>query len=163
WAPFHRELFAAGRQLRRWWWHPHGGGSLLDILDSRKARAAFERLAYTGADAFLAARFQSEALRALLLFDAVGGGFSPSEPGSARGVGGRSAQELAGLQGGGALPAGGTRVASLTRAARVADIRMDACVTAILTRDGSAAGVALTDGSEIESRAVLSAVSAPGT
>lgn len=163
WAPFRRELFAEGRRLRRWWWHAHGGGKPEDMLGSRKARETFERLAYTGADAFLAARFDSEALRALLLFDAIGGGFSPSEPGSALTLVWRSAQEMAGLQGAVALPACGTLVAALTRAARGAHVRMAAPVAAIRARDGQASGVVLADGSQIEGRMVLSAIPAQAT
>jgi len=162
WTPFHREMFALGRQLRRWWWHAHQGGRPEDMLDG-KAREAFNRLAYTGADAFLAARFESDILRALLLFDAVAGGFSPSEPGSALALVWRGAQEMAGLQGAAALPACGSLTAALTRAGNGADLRMAAPVAAILVRDGEASGVALADGSEIQGRTVLSAISSLST
>jgi phytoene dehydrogenase-like protein len=163
WIPFRRDLFAEGRRLRRWWWHAHGGGQPADMLGTRKARTNFERLAYSGADAFLRSRFESEALRALLLFDAVAGGFSPSEPGSTLALVWRCAQEMAGLQGAVALPACGTLVAALARAARGVHLRLASPVAAILERDGQAGGVTLADGSQIEGRMVLCAISTPAT
>jgi len=162
WMPFHREMFALARRLRRWWWHAHQDGRPEDMLDG-KAREMFNRLAYTGADAFLAARFESEILRALLLFDAVAGGFSPSEPGSALALVWRGAQEMAGLQGAAALPACGSLTAALTRAGNGADLRMTAPVANIPMRDGEARGVVLADGSEIAGRVVLSAISGLAT
>jgi phytoene dehydrogenase-like protein len=163
WPAFRREWFAQGRRLRRWWWHAHQGGRAEDTLPSARSREAFMRLAYTGADAYLAARFESEALRALLMFDAVAGGFSPSEPGSALALVWRGAQEMAGLQAAQALPACGSLIAALTRASRAADLRMAAPVTRILIKNGEATGVALEDGTEIKARMLLSAISTTAT
>lgn len=159
WPRFRRDLFALSRRLRRWWWHANESGRPEDTLEDRKARDSFLRLAHTGADAFLAACFESETLRGSLLFDAIGGGFAPSEPGSALALVWRAAQEMAGLQGASALPACGSLVAALTRAARSADLRMAAPVEAIRVRDGRAIGVALKDGTEIDAQVLLSAVS----
>jgi phytoene dehydrogenase-like protein len=163
WAPFRRELYGLARELRAWWWHASGQGAAASVLDRAKTKAKFARLRVTGADAFLASHFESEALIAALLFDASAGGFHVSEPGSALGLVWRAAQEMAGLEGAAAMPAPGSLIWSLVKAVGNADFRCCAGVAAILTRDGRVTGVRLKSGEELKAGLVLSSLDRPAT
>jgi len=159
WAPFRRDLHALARQLRRWWWSALEQGTAEGVLERQAARDSFARLSLTGADAFLAAHFQSDALVAALLFDASAGGFHVSEPGSALALVWRAAQEMAGLEGAAAMPVPGTLVWSLIKAAANADFRCCAKVTGIVTKSGAVTGIRLAAGEVIEAPLVLSSLS----
>ncbi len=163
WTPFRREVHALARQLRRWWWSALEEGAADWVLERQAARDYFARLSLTGADAFLAAHFQSEALIAALLFDASTGGFHVSEPGSALALVWRAAQEMAGLEGAAAMPVPGTLVWSLIKAAATADFRCCASVTGIATKAGVVTGVRLATGEVIEAPLVLSSLSGGAT
>ena len=158
WAPFRRDLHALARQLRRWWWSALEQGTAEGVLERQAARDSFARLSLTGADAFLAAHFQSDALVAALLFDASAGGFHVSEPGSALALVWRAAQEMAGLEGAAAMPVPGTLVWSLIKAAASADFRCCAKVTGIVTKSGAVTGLHLAAGEVIEAPLVLSSL-----
>jgi phytoene dehydrogenase-like protein len=168
WPGFRRELYALARQLRVWWWSALADGAPGWVLERAKAKALFARLSVTGADAFLAAHFESEALIAALLFDASAGGFHVSEPGSALALVWRAAQEMAGLEGAASMPAPGTLIWSLIKAAGGADFRCCAEVTAILTHggrgsQGQVSGVRLKNGEEIKAGCVLSSLGRSST
>ena len=163
WAPYRRDLHALARQLRRWWWSALEQGTAEGVLERQAARDNFARLSLTGADAFLAAHFQSNALIAALLFDASAGGFHVSEPGSALALVWRAAQEMAGLEGAAAMPVPGTLVWSLIKAAASADFRCCAKVTGIVTKSGAATGIRLATGEVIEAPLVFSSLSEHAT
>jgi phytoene dehydrogenase-like protein len=158
WPGFRRELHGLARQLRLWWWSALADGAPASVLERAKTRAQFARLSVTGADAFLAAHFESEALIAALLFDASAGGFHVSEPGSALALVWRAAQEMAGLEGATSMPAPGTLIWSLIKAVGDADFRCCAEVTAVMTAHGRVSGVRLKSGEEIEANCVLSSL-----
>ncbi len=158
WASFRRELHGLARQLRLWWWSALADGAPGWMLERAKAKALFARLSVTGADAFLAAHFESEPLIAALLFDASAGGFHVSEPGSALALVWRAAQEMAGLEGAASMPAPGTLIWSLIKAVGDADFRCCAEVTALLTAHGRVTGVRLKSGEEIKAACVLSSL-----
>ncbi len=164
------EMFVLGRDshdaalaLRVWWWSGLGEGTPAGVLEQDKAREKFARLRVTGADAFLAGHFESEALSAALLFDASAGGFHVSEPGSALALVWRAAQEMAGLEGAAAIPAPGTLLWSLIRAVGAADFRCCAPVSAILAREGRVTGVRLKSGEELSAGLVLSSLDRSAT
>jgi len=163
WVPFRQEVHALARQLRRWWWSALEEGAADWVLERQAVKARFARLCLTGADAFLAAHFQSDALIAALLFDASAGGFHVSEPGSALALVWRAAQEMAGLEGAAAMPATGTLLWSLIKAAAAADIRCCAKVTGIVTRTGAVTGIRLAAGEEIQAPLILSSLSGGAT
>jgi len=163
WTPFRRDLHALARQLRRWWWSALEQGTAEGVLERQAQRDYFARLSLTGADAFLAAHFQSDALIAAILFDASAGGFHVSEPGSALALVWRAAQEMAGLEGAAAMLVPGTLVWSLIKAAASADFRCCAQVTGIVTKAGAVAGVTLATGEAIEAPLVLSSLSGGAT
>ena len=158
WPAYRRRLVAEARRLRRWWWMAPESGAP-DAVWSTGARRAFHRLCFSGADAYLGARFETPSLLAALLWDASAGGFAVSEPGSALALVWRAAQEMAGLQEAIAVAQPGTLVASLTRALGMAQLRTQARVTGILTKAGGVTGVTLADGSEIEADHVVSTLS----
>jgi phytoene dehydrogenase-like protein len=163
WMSFRGEVHTLARQLRRWWWSALEQGNADWVLERQAAKDYFARLSLTGADAFLAAHFQSEALIAALLFDASAGGFHVSEPGSALALVWRAAQEIAGLEGAAAMPAPGTLVWSLIKAAAAADFRCCAKVAAIMTKAGAVTGVRLASGEMIEAPLILSSISGAAT
>ena len=163
WAPYRRNLHALARQLRRWWWSALEQGAAEGVLERQAARDSFARLSLTGADALLAAHFQSDALIAALLFDASAGGFHVSEPGSALALVWRAAQEMAGLEGAAAMPVPGTLVWSLIKAAASADFRCCAKVTGLMTKSGAVTGIRLAAGEVIEAPLVLSSLSEHAT
>ena len=158
WPTYRRRLTAEARRLRRWWWTAPDRGAP-DAAWSAGARRGFHRLCFSGADAYLGARFETPSLLAALLWDAGAGGFSVSEPGSALALVWRAAQEMAGLQEAAAIAHPGTLVASLMRALGMAQLRTDARVTRILTKAGGVTGVVLADGSEIEADHIVSTLS----
>ena len=163
WPLFRQSLFAQARKLRRFWWSALKEGTPHWVLDGTAGKEAFDRLCLTGADAYLGARFESDALNAALLWDATLGGFAPSEPGSALALLWRAAGEMAGLQGAAAMAVPGTLMASLRLAARPAQLRAYARVTRILATPGAVEGVVLEDGETIMAPLVLSALSADAT
>jgi phytoene dehydrogenase-like protein len=163
WAPFRQDLYGLARELRGWWWSGLSEGSPAWVLERAKTKAKFARLRVTGADAFLAGHFESEALIAALLFDASAGGFHVSEPGSALALVWRAAQEMAGLEGAAAMPAPGTLIWSLVRAVGDADFRCCAEVTAILTAHGAVTGVRLKSGEVRNAGLVLSSLDRSAT
>jgi phytoene dehydrogenase-like protein len=163
WAGFRREVHALARSLRGWWWSALEEGGPDWVLPNADGRGRFARLCLTGADAFLAAHFESERVMAALLFDASAGGFHVSEPGSALALVWRAAQEMAGLEGAAAMPVPGTLVWSLIKAAGDTDFRCCATAAGLVMRGGAVAGVRLADGQEIEAGIVLSSLSAPAT
>jgi phytoene dehydrogenase-like protein len=152
--PWRRELFALARALRPLWWERAGDAAL-----THRQRDLFERLKVMSANAWLATRFESDALRAALAFDAAAAGAPPSEAGSALALCWRAAQEMSGAQGALAIPRGGASglVNALAEAAQKAgvEIRTGADVTMIAVAGGAAAGVELA-GETIAAPLVLS-------
>ncbi|MGZ5926628.1 MAG: phytoene desaturase family protein [Rhizomicrobium sp.] len=158
WPTYRRRLTAEARRLRRWWWTAPDSGTP-DAAWSAGARRSFHRLCFSGADAYLNARFETPSLLAALLWDAGAGGFAVSEPGSALALVWRAAQEMAGLQEAAAIAEPCTLIASLRRALGMAQLRTDARVTRILTKAGGVTGVVMADGSEIEADHIVSTLS----
>jgi phytoene dehydrogenase-like protein len=158
WPTWRRHLTAEARRLRRWWWTAPDAG-IPDIAWSTGAREDFRRLCFSGADAYLQARFETPSLLAALLWDAGAGGFAVSEPGSVLALVWRAAQEMGGLQEAAAIPHPGTLIGSLMRALGMAQLRTRTRVTRILTKSGGVTGVALADGSEIEADHIVSSLS----
>ena len=155
WPAYRRRLSVEARRLRRWWWTGPDAGTP-DALWSAGARRGFHQLCLSGADAYLAARFETPALLAALLWDASAGGFAVSEPGSALALVWRAAQETGGLQEAAAVARPGTLVSALTRALGLAQLRTGMRVSGIQTRSGAVTGVTLADGSQIEADHVVS-------
>ncbi len=157
WPRAHGEFSALARTMRPYWWDAQSGEALARWRDKLEP---FHRM---GAAAWLDSRFESEALKATLAFDAICGGLSPYEPGSALTLLWRTAQEMCGLQGAGAMVAGGPRalVALFTAAAQEAgaELRTASPVARILVEGGKVAGVRLATGEVIAAPAVLSSLS----
>ncbi len=157
WPRLRREFERLARRLRPLWWQSEGA------VARARAGGALDALRNMGAAAWLDARFESEALKATLGADALSGGLSPLEPGSALTLLWRQSQEMCGLQGAVAMPVGGpgALAAALAEAARLAgaDIRTGARVAAILADVGAVTGVALTSGEIIAGSHVLSGLS----
>ncbi len=162
WPAYRRRLAAEARRLRRWWWTAPDSGAP-DAAWNAGARQSFHRLCFSGADAYLNARFETPSLLAALLWDAGAGGFAVSEPGSALALVWRAAQEMAGLQGAAAIAHPGTLIGSLKQALGMAQLRMQTRVTRILTKSGGVTGVGLADGSEIEADHIVSTLSRANT
>ena len=163
---FRRDLFAQARRLRRFWWSGLTDGAPHWMLDGRQAKEGFDRLCLTGADSWLSARFESDALIGALLWDAVAGGLAPSEPGSALALFWQASGEMAGLQGASALAEPGSLIASLLRALAAAGSsppRANARVARILVDHGAVKGAQLEDGEVLEAPLVLSALSRDAT
>jgi phytoene dehydrogenase-like protein len=159
WPLVRRQMFRRARALRRWWEQDQGAGTPADVLIRRKDRAAFAWLQWAGADAWTGQHLDSDALRGALLFDAVEGGFAPSEPGSALALVWRAAQEMAGRQGAVALPRPGTLERSLRLAADAANVTiLEGRIRRIDMSHGRALGVTLADGERIEGGILLSAL-----
>jgi len=158
WPSWRRLLTAEARRLRRWWWTAPEAGTP-DAAWSAGARHSFRHLCFSGADAYLGARFETPSLLAALLWDAGAGGFAVSEPGSVLALVWRAAQEMGGLQDAAAIARPGSLTGSLIRALGMAQLRSDTRVTRILTKSGGVTGVALADGSEIEADHVVSTLS----
>ena len=158
WPTWRRRLATDARRLRRWWWTAPEAGEP-NAAWSTGAREAFRHLCFSGADAYLHARFETPSLLAGLLWDAGAGGFAVSEPGSALALVWRAAQEMGGLQEVAAIPHPGTLIGSLTRNLGMAQLRTGTRVTRILTKSGGVTGVVLADGSEIEADHIVSTLS----
>lgn len=157
WPLVRRQMFRRARVLRRWWCHGHGGGTPADVLARRADRAAFAWLQWAGADAWTGQHLDSDILRGALVFDAVEGGFAPSEPGSALALVWRAAQEMAGRQAAVALPRPGTWERSLRLAADAAGVSvLEGRIARIDISDGRARGVTLADGQRLEADTLLS-------
>lgn len=162
WPTWRRRLAAEARRLRRWWWTAPDAG-VPDAAWSAGARENFRHLCFSGAEAYLNARFETPSLLAALLWDAGAGGFAVSEPGSALALVWRAAQEMTGLQDAAAIAHPGTLIASLTRALGMAQLRTGTRVTRILTKSGGVTGVVLANGSEIEADHIVSTLSRADT
>jgi phytoene dehydrogenase-like protein len=160
-AAFRTEMFALARALRPVWWDGRPASEIAPRLKPVQ-RALLEQLSVSSTLAFLAARFESDALRAALAFTAAECGAPPSEPGSALALGWAAAQEMSGAQGAVALPQGGTGglLHALSEAAQKsgAEIRTAATVLSLMTNAGAVTGIELTSGEKIEAPLVLSAL-----
>ena len=157
WPRVHGEFYALARAMRSYWWGSGGGKTLARLQGKLEP---FRRM---GAAAWLDSRFESEALKATLAFDAASGGLSPLEPGSALTLLWRAAQEMCGLQGASAMAAGGPRalVDLFAAAARDAgaELRTASPVACILAEGGKVAGVRLATGEVLAAPRVLSCLS----
>ena len=157
WPRVHGEFYALARAMRSYWWGLGGGKTLARLQGKLEP---FRRM---GAAAWLDSRFESEALKATLAFDAASGGLSPLEPGSALTLLWRAAQEMCGLQGASAMAAGGPRalVDLFAAAARDAgaELRTASPVACILAEGGKVAGVRLATGEVLAAPRVLSCLS----
>jgi phytoene dehydrogenase-like protein len=158
WPTYRRRLIGEARRLRRWWWTAPDSGTP-DAAWSAGARRRFHRLCFSGADAYLNARFETPSLLAALLWDAGAGGFAVSEPGSALALVWRAAQEMAGLQEAAVIVQPGTLISSLRRTLGMAQLRTNARAVRILTKAGGVTGLVLADGSEIEADHIVSTLS----
>jgi phytoene dehydrogenase-like protein len=141
WPRFRRELFDLARAMRPLWW---GEG----VPPSAESRREIERVAKTGAVAWLDAWFESDVLKTALCFDATQGGLSPVEPGSALTLVARAAEEMSGLQGAVVMAADETLVESLVAAARTAgvDIQTGTRVVMLQSDGETVTGVQLESG-----------------
>ncbi len=151
---FWRDLFALARAARTLWWEQSAGGE--------RTREMLARLGYRSASAWLDSWFESDALKAMLAFDATAGGATPQEPGSALQLVWRAAQEMCGLQGAAAFPKGGpgALAEALLASAQAAgaEIRTGAPAKRIHA-NGAVAAVELASGETLACRAVLSSLS----
>lgn len=161
-AGFRRDLFALARALRLCWWQGRPMAEALADLKPRP-RALFDRLSHTSASVFLAAAFESDALRAALAFTAADCGAVPPDAGSALALLWAAAQEMSGLQGAVAIPEGGVvgllRALSEVAQASGAAIRTGATVTRLTLAGGAVTGVELATGEIVSAPLVLSALS----
>jgi phytoene dehydrogenase-like protein len=153
WPRFRRDLFQSARIMRRLWWDADRNG---------KRPKPLARMRRSSANAWLDIKFESDALKALLLFDATDNGLSPHDAGSSLPLLWRAAQEMCGLQGAVAMTAGGpgALVTALEAAARASgvSIRVDARVRALLVNKGKACGVELDSGESLGASLVLSSL-----
>jgi phytoene dehydrogenase-like protein len=156
WPRYQRLLAGEANRLRRWW--SSGQGAAPQPVFGRAARQDFQRLCLTGADAFLAARFETPSLLAALLWDGAAGNLGVSEPGSALALVWRAAQAMGGLSGAAAIARPGTLIAALTSALGMAQLRTQSRVVRILTKAGGVTGVMLADGAQIEADHIVSAL-----
>ncbi|MBV9991806.1 MAG: NAD(P)/FAD-dependent oxidoreductase [Alphaproteobacteria bacterium] len=146
-ARFHDEIFALARALRPFWWE--------DAAAPRPS-ALLARLRMTSAAAYLNQWFESDALKALLSFDVP----FPHAPGSALALVWRAAQEMCGLQGALAVPAGGglgAKLVAMAQELRV-DLRAKARVAKLILAGDEAAGVELDSGEKIFAAKVFSSL-----
>ena len=161
-AGFRREIFALARGLRLCWWDGRPMAEALVHLKPRQ-RALFSRLNVTSAASFLAAAFESEALRAALAFTAADCGAAPSEAGSALALIWAASQEMSGLQGAVAIPQGGVvgllRTLSDVAQKSGAAIRTGATVSRLTVAGGAVTGVEFSTGETIAAPLVLCALS----
>jgi phytoene dehydrogenase-like protein len=154
-----REIFALAKALRPAWWD---GQAVRDVPLKPVQRALFERLKVSSAAAFLAARFESETLRAALAFAVAECGAIPFEPGSALALLWSAAQEANGAQGAVSLPKGGS-LALLRALADVAqkvgaEVRTAVPVARLVTNAGAVTAVELAAGEIIETPLIFSAL-----
>ncbi|MBS0273702.1 MAG: NAD(P)/FAD-dependent oxidoreductase [Proteobacteria bacterium] len=157
WPRFRKELFDLARAMRSLWWESHGA------MPSGGKRQKLDRIARVSAAAWLGSWFEGEALKGTLCFDAVAGGVSVLEPGSALALVWRAAQEMLGLQGAVAIPQGGliALVDSLVSVATEAgcELRTGARVKSLIPDQGRVVGVRIETGETCFAPMVLSAVS----
>ncbi len=160
WPRFRGELFTLAQAMRSLWWNDQ------PLRLGPDQQATLERLSRTGASAWLDTWFESDVLKAALLFDATAQGLSPNEPGSALSLVWRAAQEMCGLQGAVAFPLGGpgALVDALALAARAAgaDLRVRAPVRRLSVANGAISGVEL-DNETIAAPLVFSTLPATET
>ncbi|MEI9988903.1 MAG: hypothetical protein WDM86_02590 [Rhizomicrobium sp.] len=161
-AGFRRDLFALARALRPSWWEGRPVAETLAGLKPRP-RALFERLSVSSASAYIAATFESDALRAALAFAAADCGAAPPEAGSALALLWAAGQEMSGLQGAVAIPQGGVvgllRALSEAAQASGAAIRTGATVARLTLAGGAVTGAELATGETVAAPLVLSALS----
>ena len=152
---FRHGLYAFAREMRALWWED-------GVVEGEKPETELRRMKVTSAAALLDAAFDAEALKAAFVFDAMAGGLSPSDAGSALLLAWRAAQEMCGLQGAAAIPQDGPgRLAeALVSAAEAAgvEIRTHARVERIALSGSKVAGVVLEDGEEIAAPLVFSSL-----
>lgn len=160
WPRFRPHLLALARAMRSLWWNDQ------QLRLGPDQQVTLERLSRTGASAWLDTWFESDVLKAALLFDATAQGVSPNEPGSALSLVWRAAQEMCGLQGAVAFPLGGpgALAEALALAARQvgADLRTRAPVVRLMVANGAISGVEL-DTETISAPLVFSALPAAET
>ncbi len=156
WPRYRNELFALGRAMRAPWWHANGKLSQNETIN---------RIARTGAGAWLDSWFESDALKALLAFDASA--LSPLEADSALPLVWRAAQEMCGLQAAVAFPRGGpgALVLALTRTCEAAgvEVRTSSQASEVAVQDGHVTGVRLHSDEFIAAPLVLSSASRRAT
>jgi len=156
WPLFRKRLFAAARAMRGFWWEDGA------LPDERAIQESIQDLRRKSAAAWLDAAFESDALKAPFAFDAMAGGLSPLDAGSALVPLWQAAQEMCGLQGAVAFPAGGpaSLASVLERAARAAgaDIRTGAAVESVLLDGDAVSGVRLASDEVIAANLVLAAL-----
>ena len=159
-AGFRRDLYTLARALRLCWWDGRPMAEALVDLKPR-LRALFERLSVASASSFLAAAFESDALRAALAFTAADCGAVPPEAGSALALLWAAAQEMSGLQGAVAIPQGGGLLRALSEVAQAsgAALRTGATVLHLTLAGGAVTGVELATGEIVEAPLILSALS----
>lgn len=158
WPRFRQELFALARAMRPLWWEASPAKALA-AADSGK----LDRLKRLSAAAWLDSWFESDALKAVLAFDAIADGLTPFEPGSALPLLWRAAQEMCGLQGAVAAPVGGpgALTSALSEAVRAlgVEIQTGAQAAALTIDGGSVAGATLATGETLAAGMVLSSLS----
>lgn len=152
-AAFRREHFAFARAMRPLWWED---GS----ISSEDTRARLRRLQVTTAAAFIESTFESDLARAAFAFDALS--VNPAASGSALVMAWAASQEMCGLQGAIAVPAGGPAmlVETLARVATAAgvDIRLNAQVARLYLDGEAVRGAVLASGETIPGRTILSSL-----
>ncbi len=156
WPRFRKELFDLARAMRPLWWESHGA------MPSGDEKQKLDRVSRVSAAAWLDSWFESEALKATLCFDAIGGGVSVLEPGSALALVWRAAQEMSGLQGAVAIPQRGliALVDSLVSVATEAgcELRTGARAESLILDEGRVVGVRIEVGETCFAPMILSAV-----
>lgn len=153
---FRRGLFDFARAMRAQWWQD-------GRPDGDKVETELRRLKVTSAAALLDAAFESETLKAAFAFDAMAGGLSPSDAGTALALAWRASQEMCGLQGAAAIPQGGPAalVDVLMAAAEEAgvEVRTNARVQRLLLEGDRIAGAMLAGGETLAAPLVFSSLS----
>lgn len=145
---YHAEIFAAGRALRAWWW------------EGAASQALPRELETVSAAHYLAARFESEALRQALCFDVA----LPNDPGSALALAWRASQEMCGQQGALAMPQAGLADMLVATAQDLGvEIRAQARVAKLILDGGAVAGAELASGEQVFARIVLSSLTRRAT
>jgi len=152
WPHFRRALLERARAFRLLWWEVAHDLPGFDEMNIGRA----------GVAAWLEQRFESDAVKTALSFDATLGGASPLDPVSTGILFWRAAQEMCGHQGASAVPLGGAAalaktLAQCARAAGV-DMRTEARVQDILVERGAAAGARFSSGETVHAPIVISSL-----
>jgi phytoene dehydrogenase-like protein len=168
---YRRELFNFSRAMRPLWLADEikadGDGDPIEVAAklcrlSRGQARRLESLARMSAGAYLDSRFDLDAVKAVLAYDACVEGLSPMEAGSAMILAWRAAQDVGGLQGATAQFRGGPLAVAtaLSKAAQEAGavVRTGARVAAIAANDGRATGVLLASGEILNAHIVVSSL-----